>query len=337
MELTRIGSPRGVRRTARVALVATFALALAACGGAKVGEDNTLTTAPAASGSGTAAACGTVNIAINPWVGYEADAAVVAELLQSKLGCTVVKKNLDEQVSWQGFGTGEVDVILENWGHEDLKKKYIEEQKVAVEVGPTGREGKIGWFVVPWMAEKYPDITDSANLNKYADLFKTSESGDKGQFLDGDPGFVTIDGPLIKNLGLNFKVIYAGSEAALITSFRQAEKEKKPAIGYFYSPQWFLSEVPLVNVKLPPYTAGCDADPKTVKCDYPVYNLDKIASAKFATSGSPGYDFVKKFQWTNDDQNVVAKYIAVDKMTPEDAAKKWIADNQAKVDAWFTS
>ncbi|MBI4943303.1 MAG: ABC transporter substrate-binding protein [Actinobacteria bacterium] len=337
MELTRIGSPRGVRRTARVALVATFALALAACGGAKVGEDTTSSAAPAAGGSGTAAACGTVNIAINPWVGYEADAAVVAELLQSKLGCTVVKKNLDEQVSWQGFGTGEVDVILENWGHEDLKKKYIEEQKVAVEVGPTGREGKIGWFVVPWMAEKYPDITDSANLNKYADLFKTSESGDKGQFLDGDPGFVTIDGPLIKNLGLNFKVIYAGSEAALITSFRQAEKEKKPAIGYFYSPQWFLSEVPLVNVKLPPYTPGCDADPKTVKCDYPVYNLDKIASTKFATSGSPGYDFVKKFQWTNDDQNVVAKYIAVDKMSPEDAAKKWIADNQAKVDAWFTS
>ncbi|WP_088313246.1 ABC transporter substrate-binding protein [Kineosporia sp. R_H_3] len=337
MELTRIGSPRGARRTARVALVATFALALAACGGAKVGEDTTSSAAPAPGGSGTAAACGTVNIAINPWVGYEADAAVVAELLQSKLGCTVVKKNLDEQVSWQGFGTGEVDVILENWGHEDLKKKYIEEQKVAVEVGPTGREGKIGWFVVPWMAEKYPDITDSANLNKYADLFKTSESGDKGQFLDGDPGFVTIDGPLIKNLGLNFKVIYAGSEAALITSFRQAEKDKKPAIGYFYSPQWFLSEVPLVNVKLPPYTPGCDADPKTVKCDYPVYNLDKIASAKFATSGSPGYDFVKKFQWTNDDQNVVAKYIAVDKMSPEDAAKKWIADNQAKVDAWFTS
>nr|WP_198950427.1 ABC transporter substrate-binding protein [Kineosporia sp. A_224] len=326
-----------MRRTARVALVATFALALAACGGAKVGEDTTSSAAPAAGGSGTAAACGTVNIAINPWVGYEADAAVVAELLQSKLGCTVVKKNLDEQVSWQGFGTGEVDVILENWGHEDLKKKYIEEQKVAVEVGPTGREGKIGWFVVPWMAEKYPDITDSKNLNKYADLFKTSESGGKGQFLDGDPGFVTIDGPLIKNLGLNFKVVYTGSEAALITSFRQAEKEKKPAIGYFYSPQWFLSEVPLVNVKLPEYTAGCDADPKTVACDYPVYNLDKIASAKFATSGSPGYDFVKKFQWTNDDQNVVAKYIAVDKMSPEDAAKKWIADNQAKVDAWFAS
>lgn len=36
---------------------------------------------------------------------------------------------------------------------------------------------------------------------------------------------------------------------------------------------------------------------------------------------------MKKFQWDNEDQNVVAKYIAVDKMKPEDAAKKWIDAN----------
>ena len=27
-------------------------------------------------------------------------------------------------------------------------------------------------------------------------------------------------------------------------------------IGYFYSPQWFLAEVPLVKVDLPKYTDG---------------------------------------------------------------------------------
>lgn len=333
--MTAIGSPRSSGRTLRVAFAAVCALALAACGGAKVGSSGT-DAAPAASGSGGAAKCGTVNIAVNPWVGYEADAAVAAYVLQNELGCTVNKKNLDEQVSWQGFSTGEVDVILENWGHEDLKKKYIDEQKVAVRVGSTGREGKIGWYVVPWMAKKYPDITDWNNLNKYADLFKTSESGDKGQFLDGDPGFVTIDAALVKNLNLNYKVVYAGSEAALITTFRQAEKDQKPAIGYFYSPQWFLSEVPMVNVKLPEYTAGCDADPKTVKCDYPVYDLDKIARAEFMSSGSPAADFITKFQWTNDDQNVVAKYIAVDKLSAEDAAKKWVEANPDKVKAWLS-
>ncbi|MFI1508919.1 glycine betaine ABC transporter substrate-binding protein, partial [Streptomyces sp. NPDC020597] len=72
-----------------------------------------------------------------------------------------------------------------------------------------------------------------------------------------------------------------------------------------------------------------------IACDYPVYKLDKIVAKKFADSGSPAYDLVKKFNWTNDDQNTVAKYIAVDKMTPEAAAKKWVDANRTKVDAWI--
>ncbi len=168
-------------------------------------------------------------------------------------------KDLTEEVSWQGFGSGEIDAIMEDWGHPDLEKQYVDEQKVAVQVGQTGNIGQIGWFVPPWMAEKYPDITDYQNLNKYADLFKTSESGGKGQILDGDPSYVTNDEALVKNLKLNYKVVYAGSEAALITAFRQAEAKKTPLIGYFYTPQWFMSEVKLVKVDLPKYTDGCDA------------------------------------------------------------------------------
>jgi len=298
------------------ALVAAgVAVALTGCSGAKVGE----TAAAPAPGGTAAATCGTFNLAVNAWVGYEANAAVIAYVAQNKLGCKVVKKNLDEQVSWQGFGTGEVDAIVENWGHEDLAKKYITEQKVAQDAGPSGNIGAIGWYVTPSLVAQYPDITDHNNLNKYASLFKTSESGDQGQLLN-----------------LNYKVVYSGSEAALITSFRQAEQTKKPMIGYFYSPQWFLSEVPLVKVKLPAYTAGCDADAAKVACDYPDYTLNKVVSTKFATSGSPAYALVKKFSWTNEDQNLVAKYIAQDKMSDEDAAKKWVEANPAKVAAWLS-
>jgi glycine betaine/proline transport system substrate-binding protein len=314
-----------------VVAAAALALTAGACGGAKVGS----TSAGAGGSSSSGGKCGPLNIAVNNWVGYEADAAVVAYVAEKKLGCTVTKKNLDEQVSWQGFGTGEVDVILENWGHEDLVKKYITEQKVAKDFGPTGNIGKIGWWIPPWMTKQYPDITNWKNLNKYADLFKTSESGGKGQLLDGDPGFVTNDAALVKNLNLNYKVVFSGSETALIQAFRQGEAQKKPVIGYFYSPQWFLAEVPLVNVELPKYKPGCDTDPAKVACDYPQYNLNKIVSTKFADSGSPAVGLVQKFKWTNDDQNLVAKYIAQDKMTPDAAAKKWVDANPDKVNAWL--
>ncbi|WP_433795254.1 ABC transporter substrate-binding protein [Actinoplanes sp. CA-252034] len=311
------------------ATAAVTALALTACGGEKIGET------PAGGSSSGAAACGTFNLAVNPWVGYEANAAVIAYVAEKNLGCKVTKKDLKEEIAWQGFGTGEVDAIVENWGHDDLKKKYIDEQKTAALAGETGNKGVIGWYVPPWMAAQYPDITDWNNLNKYADQFKTSESGDKGQLLDGDPSFVTNDEALVKNLKLNYKVVYAGSEAALITAFRQAEAKKTPLIGYFYDPQWFLSELKLVKINLPKYEAGCDADTAKVACDYPEYILDKIVSKKFADANGPAYKLVKAFNWTNDDQNLVAKYISEDKLTADDAAKKWVEANPDKVKAWL--
>ncbi|HSE71806.1 MAG TPA: ABC transporter substrate-binding protein [Nocardioidaceae bacterium] len=316
-------------RGARLRLVAVTvaALVLAGCGGGDIEE----TTAGGEGGE----ECGKFDIAINPWVGYEASAHVVGYVASSQLGCDVEYKNVKEEVAWQGMGNDEIDVVIENWGHEDLKQKYIEEQGTAQSAGSTGNIGIIGWYVPPWMAEEYPDITDWQNLNKYSDLFQTSESGDKGQLLDGDPSFVTNDEALVKNLNLDFEVVYAGSEAALIQAFRQAEKNKEPLIGYFYEPQWFMAEVPLVKVNLPKYTEGCDADPEKVDCDYPKYDLDKIVATDFAESGSPAYDLVKNFNWTNDDQNTVAKYIAADGMDPEEAAKKWVEDNQDKVDAWL--
>jgi len=316
-------------RLASISLTAALTLAAAGCGGAKVGA-----TTSSGSGSGSGK-CGTFNLAVNPWVGYEADAAVVAYVAQNKLGCTVTKKDLKEEISWQGFGTGEVDAILENWGHDDLKKKYITEQAVAQEVGPDGNSGMIGWYVPPWMVQQYPDITGWKALNKYASMFKTSESGGKGQLLDGDPSFVDNDAALVKNLNLDYKVVYAGSETALIQAFRQAEAKKTPLLGYFYEPQWFLSEVKLVKVNLPKYTTGCDAVAAKVACDYPTYQLDKIVSKKFADSSSPAYQLVKNFQWTNDDQNLVAKYIAEDKLSDDAAAKKWVDANPDKVAAWL--
>jgi glycine betaine/proline transport system substrate-binding protein len=233
------------------------------------------------------------------------------------------------------MAAGKVDAILENWGHDDLKKKYIDEQKSVVEAGLTGNKGVLGWWVPPWLAKAHPDITDYHNLNKYKGLFVTKKSGGKGQLLDGDPTYVTNDTALVRNLGLDYSVVYAGSEDALIKAFREAERDKEPLLGYFYGPQWLLSEIDLVQVQLPVYTPGCDADPKTVKCGYQPYDLDKVANKKFAYSGSPAFDLVKNFQWTDADQNEVARDIADRGSTPDQAAKRWLDANPEKWATWL--
>ncbi|GAA3392554.1 ABC transporter substrate-binding protein [Cryptosporangium minutisporangium] len=303
-------------------------LVLTACGG----SDAAITAPPGV----PEAECSTVTIAVNPWVGYAANVAVVSYLLERELGCTVVEKQLTEDASWEGMAAGSVDVILENWGHDEQKKKYIDDRKVAVELGLTGNKGVIGWYVPPWMAQKYPDITNWRNLNKYAAQFATAASNGKGQFLDGDPSFVTNDAALIANLRLDFTVVYAGSEDKLIAAFRAAEANRTPLIGYFYEPQWLLSEIPLKRIRLPVYRPGCDANPKTVACDYQPYDLDKIGRATFVDSGSPAATLIKNFTWTNADQNAVARDLTVNQLSPDRAAKRWLDTHRATWEKWLS-
>ena len=336
------------RRFAGIAMISLIVMGCAKSSGATAAPTTAAASSgPVASGSApagspavAAATCkgdgskGEVKMMINQWVGAAANVAVAQCLLQ-QMGYKVTTSTLAEEVAWQGFSSGEVDVILENWGHPDLEKKYIATDKLAQDDGPNGVTGIIGWYVPGWMVDKYPDITDWNNLNKYADLFKTSESGDKGQFLGSDPTFVQYDQALITNLKLNFKDVFSGSEAATITAFQQADKNKTPLIGYFYDPQWLQSEIKLVQVKLPAYTTGCDADLKKVACDYPPYILNKIVRTKFVTDGGDAATFIKNFKWANADQNSVADAITNKNMTPEDAAKQWVDANAATWQAWM--
>ena len=309
----------------RLAGLVTLCLAISSCG-------ISTSSGSQRKGEGTV-----VRLAVNPWVGYEANAAVIAYLLEHELGYTVEKKKLGEADSWKGLETGQVDLIMENWGHEDLKQQYIEQKKVATVVGYTGNQGVIGWYVPKWMAEQYPAILSWQGLNQHVDLFRTAASGSQGQLLGGDPSFVTNDEALIKNLGLNYKVVYSGSEAATIKAAIAAAEQRKPLLFYFYEPQWLHSKASFVRIGLPRHEEGCDADAKAVKCGYPEYVLDKIMRTQFARANPDVYELVENFSWSNRDQNTVAGYIANDGMTPEQAAEKWANDNRATWEVWLAT
>jgi glycine betaine/proline transport system substrate-binding protein len=281
-----------------------------------------------------------VRLAVNPWVGSEANVAVVSHLLENELGYEVEVVEIDENLAWQGFETGEVDAILEVWGHEADRALYIDERGLAQDAGLLGVNGTIGWYVPGWMAEEYPDITNWENLNKYAELFRTSESGDKGQFLLGDPSYVSNDAALIENLELDYELVTGGSEAALIESFGQATTQRTPLLAYFYEPQWAWSQEPLlsdplVRVNLPEWTEGCDAVPEEVACDYPAYPLWKAIRTEFAEAGGPAVELIRDFSWTNIDQATVSAYISNEGMSAEDAAARWVEENPDKVAAWL--
>ncbi|PSK99490.1 glycine betaine/proline transport system substrate-binding protein [Murinocardiopsis flavida] len=274
----------------------------------------------------------TVRIALNGWVGYEADAAVIEHLLEHELDYQVQIMQIDEQPAWQALDQGAVDVILENWGHEDLMETYGPNgNDTVVDGGPNGNIGHIGWYMPRYLTEEYPGIDTPEGLKEHADVFRTDESGDKGQFLAGAPGFVTSDQGMIDHYGLPLSIVYAGSEAAQLTAVRDAYEDEQPILFYSQEPSWIMEDLDLVRVKFPEWTEGCDADPADVSCDYPKYDLNKIYRKGFATEDSAAFRLIDAWKWRNTDQNVVAGLIARDGLEREDAAAKWAADNK---DVW---
>ena len=280
-----------------------------------------------------AASCGTWGMAMHAWNGYTASAQVVTEVAKEQ-GCTINQQTLTEaSVSYDAIEAGTTDVIIEDWGGGRWKD-WTDRGSVVL-VGPNGNVGKIGMFVAPWMVEKYPDITDSKNLNKYADLFKTADSGGKGAWYEGPPGYTTIGEKMIKANNLNFKAIATGSEAALISTISNAEKNKTAALIYWWEPSTLFVKLPgldkaRVNFPASDWTDAAKASGLT---DYPETPLQKLASKKLMDSGTVFAKIIKNFSWTNADQNSVAADIEGG-MSAEEAAKKWIKANPDKVAAW---
>ncbi|MEU6176709.1 ABC transporter substrate-binding protein [Streptomyces coeruleorubidus] len=316
-----------VRKTALVAALSSLAL-LTGCGAA----DMTKQASPFAGAQGAK----TVTLSVQSWVGAQANVAVAQYILEHELGYRVDTVQVDEVPAWDALSQGRVDALLEDWGHPEQEQRYVKDKKTITAGGELGVTGHIGWFVPTYLAKKHPDITNWKNLNKYSHLFRTPESGDKGQLMDGSPSYVTNDKALVKNLKLDYQVVFAGSEAAQITQMRQFAKEKKPFLTYWYTPQWLFEKVPMTEVKLPPYKEGCDADPEKVACAYPHTPLQKYLNSGFAKNGGKAAAFLKKFKWTTEDQNEVSLMIADKKMTPQDAAKKWVDSHKSTWKKWLS-
>jgi glycine betaine/proline transport system substrate-binding protein len=328
------------KRIWAVVMALVLALSVAACGEKKDESSDSGSSGNASSGKD----CGKVVLNEQAWAGSTANTYIAKAVLEDELGCQVEVTKIAEIPVFQAMADGKVDAVLEDWQHTDEYAKYIDKAGTVVQGGPLGVEGHIGWFIPKYLMDEHPEFKTWEGLKGKEDLFKTAESGDQGMFLGGDPSYVQKDKELIEALGLNFKHVTAGAEPAQVARWSQLYKQQEPVIFYWYTPQYLNQQYDLAEVKLPPRTdankdckddAKEGGDPNQYKCAYDITVINKLFSKKFADSGSPAYDMLKKMKLTNEDQELVAKAIAGDKQDPEEAGADWVKDNQDKVDAWL--
>jgi glycine betaine/proline transport system substrate-binding protein len=335
------GGRMSIRRKWAIApLVLAMAVFAAACSDVN-NNDNS-----GSGGGGSSSAGGvpdnsaiTIKLAVNAWVGAEANANVAANLLRDKLGYTVELVKIDEFEQFPALASGDLDATLEVWPsvHPKDYKNYIKANAGVIDAGPLGVVGQIGWFIPTYMVEKDPSLATWEGLKGKESMFATAETGSSGQLVDADPAFGSYDQAIADNLGLDFKVIYAGSEAAELTALDAAYTKQAPFLFYFWTPHWAQAKYDLTLVQLPDITPACEDaaanDVKAYACAYPPDPLYKAFNADLQTKAPAAYALLKAMNYTNDDQNPIALAIS-DGTDPTAAAQTWIDANPTKWQPW---
>lgn len=277
----------------------------------------------------------------NPWSASELNVAVARILLEEQLGYQVEVIQLDESTQFPAIGGGDAHASLEVWpsGHAADKATYIDEQKVVEDGGPLGPVGKISWYVPQYVIDQHPELASWEGYQDpaLASLFATAETGDKGQFLAGDPGWTQYDGDIIRNLGLDLQVVVAGSEEAVLAALDAAYSRQDPILFYFWTPHSIHARYDLTPVQLPPYSEACYAKAESggVDCDYPPDVLYKIFWSGLKDYAPEAYTFLKNMNYSTEDQIQMIAAVELDGKSVDQAAREWINGHEATWKAWL--
>ena len=310
------------RRSSRLAGLAVVAAAVAAV---------------AISAAG-AASKPTIVLANNSWEGSVANNVVAQYVIEKNLGYNVNLLTIDEIPAWPAMVQGKVSAVMEVWGHSPLYAQYVKGNHKVVDAGLEGPGGNIGWYVPTYLMQQHPELKTWKGVQKDWKLFVTPQSSPQGEFLDGSPSYVTNDQALVKNLKINLKVVFAGTEAAQLTEIESDYKAKKPVIFYWYTPQYQNAIYKFSQVALPAWTTTCaKLKPAQINCAYPPYHLYKVMAATLPKQAPTVANFIKRFNWTADDQNSVSYDLAVKHMSDTAAAAAFVNSHQSLVKSWLSS
>ncbi|NOZ50821.1 MAG: ABC transporter substrate-binding protein [Chloroflexi bacterium] len=282
-----------------------------------------------------------IKLAENSWSGSAVNVAVAKNILEKQMGYTVEVVTVDENAQWAALAKGDLHASLEVWpsGHAENVAEYIDKQKVVENGGLLGPVGKIAWFTPQYMIDQHPEFATWKGFKdpELAKLYATAETGDKGQFLAGDPSWVQYEDQIIPNLGLDLQVVVAGSEEAILAGLDAAYSRQDPILFYFWTPHSIFAKYDLAEVELPAYSEECYAKAASggVDCGYPPDALFKIFWSGLNTYAPDAYTLLKNMNYSTQDQIEMIAAVELNDKTPDEAAQAWIDANEATWKAWL--
>jgi len=270
------------------------------------------------------------------WSSQVVMAYVIGGIFKS-MGNNVKYVPADPQAVYEAIRIGDVTISHEVWQSTFGKSFQNAIDKGGVLDWGTHSAPTLEEMGVPgWVIEKNlcPGLPDWKALMKCHKVFATPDSGGKGRWLEGPQSWHgNLMPERIEALGLADKYVvkFAGGADALWAELASAKKEGRATIIFNWTPN-FTDAAGFTFIEFPKYTDGCrKADGGDGKCGSPKGWLKKAVNENFPKTHPKAAGMFKKLSFSTRDIGQMAALVDIDKLSHEDAAKKWLADHK---DIW---
>ena len=279
------------------------------------------------------------------WTGGVVTCRVLQFIMENEMGYKIKKITMPSGpgVS-EAIRNGDLDFACETWpSYSTSKEKYVTKYggdgSVAF-LGETGIVGASGYFVPRYMIEgdssrgipaSTPNLKSYKELNQYSQMFKSLESGGKGNLI-GCPvaAWECEDQQRLDLLGVDYHAQALGSETAHWAEIQAKYKRGEPFLAYAWAPHWIHAALDLVEVKLPPFDA--DKWPATNWAQDLTYNY---GSPKLEKEHPEIAQLIKNQNLTNDMQAGMIFEIDVKKREMDEVVAEWMAANESVWRKWM--
>ena len=301
--------------------------------------------------SSTAFAAEKVNIGAPSWTGAQAIAALIAEVVETKIGGEAELVPGDNAAIFAAMdaGKGDIDIHPDVWlpNQKSFTDKYVDGTG-NVALSENSYEGKQSFCVTKEFSEAN-GVTSIFDLARpeIASLMDSDGNG-KGEIWIGAPGWASanVNEVKVRDYGLlPFMDPIRADQSVMTATVGDSKKKGVGYAFYCYSPHaiWFQHDI--VRLEEPAFDTEKyiakqpSEDPNwyensKVMTEDALKNV-QVAYSKSLEGRSPAIaEFVKNMKLTGDDVSNFAFQIEGGK-EPADVAKAWVAENSDRVDGWL--
>ena len=294
---------------------------------------------------------GKVVVGIPNWPSGNAKGHVYKTIIEENLGLEVELQTGTNAVIFAAMDKGSMHIHPETWSpnHDNLIKQYVTDKKtVKAAVSPTAKgesyicttEGTVQRTGIKNLSE----LTNPAMSKKF-----DSDGDGKGEIWIGAAGWGSTEVEKIRAKSYGYDAtmkLKVMDEGLALAEVKAAVAKKQNIVFYCYAPHYMFVLHKLVKLKEPPHDPSkwkivrSNEDPawlekSTAACAWPSAIVGTHYAASLEKTHPQVAKLFSRISFTDEDANDMSFQLSVNKVSPEDYAKKWVKNNATQVDTWL--